>query len=138
VNGTNPTGAVNFTAGATSISGCGAVALTGSGNTRTSACSTNSLTAGTHSIVARYGGDAGNAASSSAPLSQVITTTAGSWSATWTNPALAATAAGAPGGRGWVDLIYDAAEARPVLFAGSGSTYKNDILQINFANARWL
>lgn len=73
VTGTNPTGSVNFTDSGTSIAGCTAVLLTGAGNVRTAACGTSALSIGTHSIVANYGGDVGNAASSSAPLSQVIT-----------------------------------------------------------------
>jgi hypothetical protein len=48
------------------------VALSGSGNTQTASCSTNSLAAGTHSIVAAYSGDAANGGSASAPVSQVI------------------------------------------------------------------
>src|SRR6185295_257921 len=52
---------------------CSAVALIGSGDSQTAACSTSSLAAGSHSIVATYSGDPGNAASSSAPLSQLIT-----------------------------------------------------------------
>jgi len=75
VTGFAPTGSVNFTDGGNSISGCAAVALAGSGNTRTAACSTSSLNAGTHSIVAAYGGDTNNAASSSTPLSQVVNAT---------------------------------------------------------------
>ncbi len=72
VSGTAPTGSVNFKDGASSISGCAAVALAGSGNTRTALCSTSALTAATHSIVASYGGDAGNAPSISTTLSQVV------------------------------------------------------------------
>ena len=72
VAGSNPTGSVNFKDGASSITGCSAVALTGSGNSKTAACTTSSLTAATHSITAAYGGDAGNAASTSAALSQVV------------------------------------------------------------------
>ena len=72
VTGSAPTGTVNFTDGGATISGCGTVALTGAGNTRTAACSTSALAVGTRSIAAAYGGDAGNAASSSAPLSQVV------------------------------------------------------------------
>ena len=72
VTGIAPTGNVNFTNGGVSITGCSAVALTGSGNTRTAACSTSTLAAGTRSIVANYGGDAGNVASASAALSQVV------------------------------------------------------------------
>jgi hypothetical protein len=75
VAGSNPTGSVNFKDGANSISGCSAVALAGSGNSRTAACSTSALTAATHSITAAYGGDAGNAASASAALSQVVNAT---------------------------------------------------------------
>src|SRR5439155_989606 len=58
--------------GGTSISGCSAVALTGTGNSRTAACATTSLAAGTHSVVATYSGDATNATSSSTALSQTV------------------------------------------------------------------
>ncbi len=74
VNGNGPTGAVNFTDGGTSIASCGAVALTGSGNTKTAVCSTVALTTGTHSVVARYSGDGANASSTSSALSQVVNT----------------------------------------------------------------
>jgi hypothetical protein len=63
---------VNFTDGGTTIIGCGAIALSGAGNTRTAACSTSGLSAGTHSVVAGYGGDAGNTPSTSAALSQLV------------------------------------------------------------------
>jgi len=72
VTGNNPTGSVNFTDGGTSIAGCGAVAVSGTGNTRTAACATSALAAGTHSIAASYGGDGSNAASSSGVLSQTV------------------------------------------------------------------
>ena len=72
VTGTNPTGPVNFKDGASSISGCAAVALAGSGNSRTAACTTNALAGGAHSLVATYSGDAANAGSSSAALSQTV------------------------------------------------------------------
>ena len=72
VTGTNPTGSVNFKDGASSISGCSAVALAGSGNSRTAACTTSALAGGAHSLVATYGGDAANASSSSAALSQTV------------------------------------------------------------------
>ncbi len=77
VAGSNPTGSVNFKDGASSISGCSAIALSGSGNSKTAACSTSALTAATHSITAAYGGDASNAASTSAALSQVVNTGGG-------------------------------------------------------------
>ena len=72
VTGAAPTGSVNFAEGNTSLTGCAAVALTGSGNTKTAACSTNTLTAGTHSISASYGGDANNTKSASAAVTQTI------------------------------------------------------------------
>jgi hypothetical protein len=52
------------------------IALTGTGNSRTAACTTSSLAVGTHPITASYAGDAGNAASASAALAQVITVAA--------------------------------------------------------------
>ena len=78
VTGTNPGGSVNFTDGGTTLGTCGAVALAGSGNSRSATCSTNSLAVGTHNLVANYGGDSANAASSSTTLSQVINAAGGS------------------------------------------------------------
>src|SRR5437868_4736046 len=72
VTGSAPTGSVNFKDGGTSISGCTSSAVTGAGNTRTAICITSGLAAGTHTIVAAYSGDSGNAGSSSGPLSQVV------------------------------------------------------------------
>jgi len=81
VTGSAPTGSVAFTDGGSTLGGCAAVALSGSGNTRTASCSTGALAAGTHSIVATYGGDTANAGSASAPLSQGIGTRATSTTA---------------------------------------------------------
>jgi hypothetical protein len=73
VSGSAPTGSVAFSADATTLSGCAAVALpAGSANSKTATCSTSGLSVGTHSIVASYGGDANNTVSASAPLSQVV------------------------------------------------------------------
>ena len=67
-----PTGNVNFKDGATSITGCGAVPLTGTGNSRTAACSTTALATGNHSITAVYAGNAANAGSTSTVLTQNV------------------------------------------------------------------
>ena len=80
VTGSAPTGTVNFTDSGSSLAGCSAVALAGSGNVRTAQCPTGALSAGTHSVAAAYGGDAANNASGSTAVSQVVnkaTSTAG-------------------------------------------------------------
>ena len=79
VNGNLPTGTVGFTDNGATISGCGAVALSGGGNSPTAQCATSTLTAGSHNIVATYAGSPPNAGSTSSTLVQVIkavTTTA--------------------------------------------------------------
>ena len=68
VSGGSPTGTVQFTADGTAPIGCSAVTL----SSNHAACSTSSLGAGTHAIVARYAGDSANAASTSATLSEVV------------------------------------------------------------------
>jgi len=60
------------------------------------------------------------------------------WSATWTKRTVASTPAGGPGPRGWIDLIHDPVAQKPALFGGSGNTYMNDVLQIDFAASRWI
>jgi len=72
VTGTAPTGTVAFKDGGVNISGCAAVALSGSGDTRTAVCTTSSLPAGTRTISATYSGNAGNNPSTSAGLSQQV------------------------------------------------------------------
>jgi glucose/arabinose dehydrogenase len=72
VGGNAPTGNVAFKDGAVALGGCSAVALSGSGNSRTATCSTTTLAQGLHSITAAYGGDATNLGSTSAALSQSI------------------------------------------------------------------
>jgi serine protease len=88
VTGTNPTGTVSLADGGSALSGCTSLALSGSGNTVTAACTTSNLAAGTHSLVASYSGDSANAPSSSAALSQVINGVTGD-----TNVALASVGA---------------------------------------------
>jgi len=66
--GSSPTGTVKFASNGSTIGGCGTVALV----TGKAQCPTSTLPAGTHSIVATYSGDPGNASSSSPPLSQMV------------------------------------------------------------------
>jgi hypothetical protein len=80
---------------------------------RTAACSTSSLSAGTHSVVAVYGGDAGNATSSSAAVSQVISNTG--TDVVWVDDALPAGATSASdGGDGWMWI-----SSNPAPYSGS-------------------
>ena len=72
VTGVAPGGTVGFSADGNVINGCAAVALGGAGDTRNASCSTTALSTGSHGIVASYSGDAGNAASSSTPLTQTV------------------------------------------------------------------
>ncbi len=73
VTGAAPTGSVNFTDGAGSIANCAVVNLAaGSGNSRTATCTTTTLAVGTHSIAAKYSGDANNKTSTSATISETI------------------------------------------------------------------
>jgi uncharacterized protein YjbI with pentapeptide repeats len=64
-------GTVSFTDNGSPISGCGAQPVNTS--TGTAACATTPGTAGAHNIVAAYTGSAGFAASTSAVLTQVVT-----------------------------------------------------------------
>ena len=66
VTGSAPTGSVTFVSDQVAV--CNNVALSGSGNDRTSVCTTSNLTAGSHSVTASYSGDDANTAASSAPL----------------------------------------------------------------------
>ena len=80
VAGSAPTGEVAFSADGSTIAGCNAVALSAA----SAACTTSGLAVGGHSILASYGGDANNAASTSSALQQTVN------SASSVNVALAA------------------------------------------------
>ena len=142
VTGAAPTGTVAFTDGGTSIAGCSAVALSGSGNARTAACAATALTAATHSIVAAYAGDAGNLASTSTPLSQVVSAGGG----TSINVALAANggvaSASSSLGTGYLPSAANNGD-RTGLNWGTGGGWKDatanaypDWVQINFNGAK--
>ncbi|MEP7275441.1 MAG: S8 family serine peptidase [Betaproteobacteria bacterium] len=73
VNGQAPTGGVTFADGALAL--CSGVVLTGSGNARTAACTTEALSAGAHSISASYAGDTNNNGSASGALTQSVVVT---------------------------------------------------------------
>ncbi|HEV7413377.1 MAG TPA: Ig-like domain repeat protein, partial [Casimicrobiaceae bacterium] len=77
VTGTGPTGNVNFSEGGSALAGCAAVALSVGGNAPSATCAISTLSVGSHAIVASYGGDAGNAGSTSNSLLQVINTASG-------------------------------------------------------------
>ncbi|MFO1412798.1 MAG: Ig-like domain repeat protein [Burkholderiales bacterium] len=72
VTGSAPTGTVSIADAGSPVPGCTALALAGTGNTRTASCATANLAAGVHSLVATYSGDAANRSVTSAPLSQTI------------------------------------------------------------------
>ncbi len=80
--GSAPTGSVAFSVDGTPFTGCTAQAMLGG----VSSCAMAGLTAGTHSITAQYSGDAQYNGSTSAALSQSVTTASTSGS---TNVALA-------------------------------------------------
>ena len=132
VSATAPTGAVDFKDGGTSISGCAAVALTGSGNIRTAACSTSSLAVGSHSVSAAYAGDANNSGSASLPLSQnVVLFVSASSLASSLNPAMqgqnvtftASVTGSAPTGTiAFMDGALALAGCSAVPLAGAGNT----------------
>lgn len=69
VTGTNPTGAVTFMDGGTTL---GTGGLSGSGNSRSASYTTAAMASGSHSITAQYGGDTGNASSTSSALTQSV------------------------------------------------------------------
>ena len=73
VAGTNPTGTVGFTSGGSTISGCAAVALTGSRNSKTVHCTTSFPAVANYTIGASYSGDGTNAPSTAATLSESVT-----------------------------------------------------------------
>jgi len=91
VTGVAPTGTVDFKDGGSSIAGCSAVTLTGSGNSRSAQCATAGLSAGTHSIVATYSGDGSNPSTSSPALSQAVNTPLGTTLVSSQNPATTGT-----------------------------------------------
>lgn len=62
-SGFQPGGTVLFRSDGATIAGCAAVALTGSGNSRTAQCTTTTLAAGSHTIDGAYSGDTFNLAS---------------------------------------------------------------------------
>ena len=68
ITGNAPTGTVGFTNNGSAIAGCTAQAVSAGKAT----CATSALTAGSHSIVATYGGDINNNGSTSATLTQTV------------------------------------------------------------------
>jgi hypothetical protein len=87
VTGSSPTGTMQFTADGGAL--C-TVSLSGG----SAPCATSGLSAGTHNIVAAYGGDANNASSTSSTLSESITSSSAPLAVTITSPANGATVSG--------------------------------------------
>ncbi|MBK7791213.1 MAG: Ig-like domain repeat protein [Betaproteobacteria bacterium] len=102
VTGAAPTGVVQFADNGAVIGGCSAVALAGSGNSRTATCSTAILAVGAHAVSASYGGGVGNAGSTSRALSQVVNASTEPANLGFEAPPLAGGFQYAPGGVGWV------------------------------------
>jgi hypothetical protein len=127
VTGLAPIGSVNFTDGGSSISGCAAVALSGG----SAQCPTSTLAQGTHSIVAKYSGNAGNAASQSTPLSQMVNSSGGG-GGTSINAALAANG-GVASASSTFDNTYPVSAVnngdRAGLNFGNGGVWKDATLQ---------
>ncbi len=100
VNGAAPTGTVSFTSDGSPL--CSSVAFSGgSGNIKTAACSSSTLVAGSHSIVATYSGDAANQSSFNTPaLSQTINAGGGS-DVVWFDDIVPAGATQTGTGEGW-------------------------------------
>jgi hypothetical protein len=86
VTGNSPTGTVSFTANGSAL--CSVALSSG-----VAKCSSSSLAAGTNAIVASYGGDSANAASSSPTLSEMVSSVADTTppTVTITSPANGAT-----------------------------------------------
>lgn len=80
-----PLGTVRFEDGGAMIPGCAAVALSDAGNTRTAACFAGAPAAGSHTITARYSGDAGSI-ESHATLTQVVAPLVPGTATVTTNP----------------------------------------------------
>jgi hypothetical protein len=89
------------------------VALAGSGNSRTAQCSTSTLSAGTHSIIATYAGDANNTGSGSATLSQVVNG-GGGQTGVWVEDAVPAGA-----GQGGNGELWSWVSSNPTPYSGS-------------------
>jgi hypothetical protein len=73
VAGNTPTGTVDFRDGPTTLCARAVLKVGKKGNGVTATCATNVLQPGSHAVTALYSGDANNAGSVSAPLTQVVT-----------------------------------------------------------------
>jgi Big-like domain-containing protein len=132
VTGGDGGGSVAFKDGSTTLTGCGAKALSGSGP-YTATCTTSTLTVGSHSIVATYSGDTNftGGASTALPytVNQAATTTTLSASPSGSSSfgqsvtftaTVAATAPGAGAPTGTVAFTIDGTPAGSSGVSGSG------------------
>jgi hypothetical protein len=140
VHGAMPTGTVSFADNGSPL--CTNVALSGGGNNPTAACAAGTLSSGTHSIVARYSGDGGNAASSSAPLLQTITENefyAGLADNSWTRIAGADESAPPAGIAAYSGMAVDDLRGQLLLFGGGHHNYwGNEVWAFSLDSRTWV
>jgi len=60
------------------------------------------------------------------------------WTGVWTLRKVAQAPSQQPSNRSWTEMIFDPVAGKPVLFGGSGGTYRNDILQLDLPGLRWV
>jgi Big-like domain-containing protein/trimeric autotransporter adhesin len=120
VTGSSPTGTINFTSDGTAL--CSGVPL----NASQAQCSTSSLVAGTHSIVAAYSGDATNIPSTSPTLTQTVNSTVSGGNGVVSGPGSTGnTATGLGGTAGGQNSSASGAQGAPVAF-GMAATASGD------------
>ena len=119
VTGAAPSGTLSFTDNAAPIASCTSVPLAVSGNMGSAVCNTSTLTVGSHTIVASYGGDASNATSNST-LEETITGSSGA-GATTTSVASSANPATAGNSVTFTASVTGNAPSGTVTFTDAGS-----------------
>jgi uncharacterized protein (DUF1800 family) len=120
VTGTTPTGTFAFTDNGATLTGCSAVGIGTSGNSGTAICTSATLTAGSHTILAAYSGDATNAGSNNT-LVETITGGGGGGTATTTSVSSSANPATAGTMVTFTATVTGSAPSGTVSFSDNGS-----------------